>query len=357
MKQEAPDGVLVAEIGSLTLEFTRLAQITNDPKWYDAVARIMDIFDEQQNQTRLPGMWPLVVNARDEDFATGSVFTLGAMSDSVYEYLPKMYALLGGSDLYARLWEGSMKAATQHALYRPMAPQNPDILMAGAVDVDDHGTITTQPEGQHLVCFAGGMLALGGRLLQNETHVRLGRQVTDGCTWAYENSPLGVMPETYTVVPCQDSNHCEWDEEAWHRGILERHKDDSRDAATIARDKRLPTGFTSMNDRRYILRPETIESVLILYRITGDSALQDVAWHMFESITKYTETRYANAALSDMSDASAPKSDSMESFWTAETLKYFYLVFSEPDLISLDDFVFNTEAHPLKRAKPAGFWG
>lgn len=41
-----------------------------------------------------------------------------------------------------------------------------------------------------------------------------------------------------------------------------------------------------------------------------------------------------------------------QSFWMAETLKYFYLIFSEPDLISLDDYVFNTEAHPLRLPKP-----
>jgi len=29
--------------------------------------------------------------------------------------------------------------------------------------------------------------------------------------------------------------------------------------------------------------------------------------------------------------------------------QYFYLIFSEPSVISLDDYVFNTEAHPLKR--------
>jgi Glycosyl hydrolase family 47 len=33
----------------------------------------------------------------------------------------------------------------------------------------------------------------------------------------------------------------------------------------------------------------------------------------------------------------------------AETLKYLYLLFSEDDVISLDKFVFNTEAHPLMR--------
>lgn len=38
-----------------------------------------------------------------------------------------------------------------------------------------------------------------------------------------------------------------------------------------------------------------------------------------------------------------------QSFWLAETLKYFYLIFSPPELISLDDYVLNTEAHPLKR--------
>ena len=40
-----------------------------------------------------------------------------------------------------------------------------------------------------------------------------------------------------------------------------------------------------------------------------------------------------------------------QSFWLAETLKYFYLVFSPPDLISLDEFVLNTEAHPFRRPK------
>lgn len=41
----------------------------------------------------------------------------------------------------------------------------------------------------------------------------------------------------------------------------------------------------------------------------------------------------------------------MESFWLAETLKYFYLTFSEADLVSLHDYVLNTEAHPLRWPK------
>ncbi len=38
----------------------------------------------------------------------------------------------------------------------------------------------------------------------------------------------------------------------------------------------------------------------------------------------------------------------MESFFITETLKYLFLLFSDdPDILRLDEWVFNTEAHPL----------
>jgi mannosyl-oligosaccharide alpha-1,2-mannosidase len=37
----------------------------------------------------------------------------------------------------------------------------------------------------------------------------------------------------------------------------------------------------------------------------------------------------------------------LHSFFLAETLKYLYLIFDDVDSISLDRWVFNTEAHPL----------
>lgn len=39
----------------------------------------------------------------------------------------------------------------------------------------------------------------------------------------------------------------------------------------------------------------------------------------------------------------------LKTFWLAETTKYFYLTFEDEAVISLDEWVFNTEAHPLKR--------
>ena len=78
---------------------------------------------------------------------------------------------------------------------------------------------------------------------------------------------------------------------------------------------------------------------------------------MFESINKHTTAEFANAELEDVTLGSPQKKDSMESFWTAETLKYFYLIFSEPGVVSLDEYVFNTEAHPFRRPKAGGWWG
>lgn len=86
-------------------------------------------------------------------------------------------------------------------------------------------------------------------------------------------------------------------------------------------------------------RPEAIESIFILYRTTGDAVLLEKAWSMFQAIEKHTRTDIAHAALTDVTLAEPPKADKMESFWTAETLKYFFLIFSEPDFISLDDYV------------------
>jgi mannosyl-oligosaccharide alpha-1,2-mannosidase len=88
--QKPDDGVLVAELGSLSLEFTRLSQLTGDPKFFDAVQRISDRFEQVQSKTKLPGMWPVLVNPQAANFGEDTGFTLGAMADSLYEYLPKV---------------------------------------------------------------------------------------------------------------------------------------------------------------------------------------------------------------------------------------------------------------------------
>ena len=351
--QVADDVVLVAEIGSLSMEFTHLSQVTGDMRFFDAVDRIMQLFAKQQEETHLPGMFPVVVSGRDADFTRDTFFTLSAMSDSLYEYFPKMHALLGGTDpIYSTLYKRSMETAIKHNLWKPMTPDDSDILISGNVRAEMGKPPKLEPQGQHLVCFSGGMFALGGRLTGEEAHVNIGQKLTDGCIWTYRACPMGLMPEVFEMVPCPSRvGTCPWDEEKWRSTIATSNDQENIDQL------RLPKGFTKIRDTRYILRPEAIESVFILYRVTGHEYLLNRAWEMFQSIIKATETQIANAALADVthdpewlaSTGHNVKMDSMESFWLAETLKYFYLIFSEPDVISLDEWVFNTEAHPFRR--------
>lgn len=63
---------------------------------------------------------------------------------------------------------------------------------------------------------------------------------------------------------------------------------------------------------------------------------------MFEAINNATLAEFAHSAIADVTtpeDQETHKLDECESFWMAETLKYFFLIFSEPDLVSLDEYV------------------
>lgn len=54
----------LAELGSLSMEFTRLAQLTHDQKYYDAVARVTNALEEWQDRgTRLGSVFPENVDA------------------------------------------------------------------------------------------------------------------------------------------------------------------------------------------------------------------------------------------------------------------------------------------------------
>lgn len=139
---------------------------------YDAIQRVMNIFAEQQDKTHLPGMWAIGVNARDADFTEHNDFTLGGMADSVYEYLPKQHLLMNGArPQYEKMYQSAMAAIKKTVLYRPMTPDQHDMLLAGQVHAEGGqavGDLTPEPQAQHLACFAGGMFGIGAKLFSSE---------------------------------------------------------------------------------------------------------------------------------------------------------------------------------------------
>lgn len=387
-KHRAPSRAVLAEIGSLSMEFTRLAQLTGEHKYYDAVARITDHLEEYQNNTRLPGMWPTLLDTSgcgkppidfpiqapllDPDLpsaapagpsptnllspegnkfiplskpdpvvfkpATGvkhlqtpsqktapilaspaadsmsgstglspegnkfvplqkpdpimlkpatpsapdigvvrdwqgkplerrqlevdpgpqppvaaqrqdsspiatnspmadtprlpecvpqgfkstseygrEEYTLGGMSDSTYEYLPKQYLLLGGQvEKYRKMYEDSADIVKKHLIFRPMLPDNNDVLMCGKLNVPslDHdgkiGDLTG--ENAHLTCFAGGMFGMAAKMFDRPEDLEIAKKLTEGCVLSYSMTPSGIMPESFEVLPCDDAKECSWNE-------------------------------------------------------------------------------------------------------------------------------------------------
>jgi mannosyl-oligosaccharide alpha-1,2-mannosidase len=109
---------------------------------------------------------------------------------------------------------------------------------------------------------------------------------------------------------------------------------------TLRTIRGIPPG-TKWLDRRYLGRPETIESVFymcvslalllavfaefyvtIRYRITGDKKWQDKGWRMFVSWTKAALAPGGYSSLTDVRMKQPTQGDNMESFVFAETFKY-----------------------------------
>ncbi|MFA8342684.1 MAG: glycoside hydrolase family 47 protein [Rhodothermaceae bacterium] len=98
----------------------------------------------------------------------------------------------------------------------------------------------------------------------------------------------------------------------------------------------------------YFLRPENIESAYYLYHYTKDEKYIKMGKTYLESLIKYCRAEEGYSHLESV--VTKEKSDNMESFFFAETLKYLYLLFDEEQSMKFDDVIFNTEAHPFKKS-------
>lgn len=91
-----------------------------------------------------------------------------------------------------------------------------------------------------------------------------------------------------------------------------------------------------------------MEALFILWRMTHEQKWRDHAWDIMQALDKHCRTSTGYAGLRDVGSASPMRDDQQQSFFLAETLKYLYLIFCPDDVINLDQWVFNTEAHPLR---------
>lgn len=331
-----------AETTTLQLEFKYLAKLTGEKMYWDRVEKVMQVVDDNGAKD---GLVPIYINTNGK--FRGDNVRLGSRGDSYYEYLIKQY-LQTNEAVYEEMWDDALKGVRKH-LVTYTEPSRFTIIGERPNGLDND----LSPKMDHLVCFMPGTIALAatGGLSEKEARklptwnkrreddMKLARELMHTCWGMYKYMATGLAAEiTYFKI-----NSPPLPESAQHEAPAEF--DPSPDAEWRKDFDVKP--FDSHN----LQRPETVESLFYMWRITGDVKYREWGWEMFKSFMNYTAVEDGGGftSLANANVIPPTRRDNMESFWLAETLKYFYLLFSPDDLLPLDGIVLNTEAHPFPR--------
>ncbi|KAL6567304.1 Mannosyl-oligosaccharide 1,2-alpha-mannosidase mns3 [Orobanche gracilis] len=332
----APDGLSsTAEVSSLQLEFNYLSSLTGDPKY---TLESMKVLEHMKTLPKVKGLVPIYINPRTGDFS-GENIRLGSRGDSYYEYLIKVWLQNLGSNLtYLHdMYKEAMKGVRE-LLVRKSVPNG--LVFVGELPYGPQGDFS--PKMDHLVCFLPGTLALGAtkgipkekamreNLLNFEDleNLKLAEDLTKTCYEMYSVTSTGLAPEIAyfnmegqkEVGPGGGNKSSEYEDD-----IIIKHA-----------------------DTHNLLRPETVESLFYMFRITEDPKYREWGWEIFEAFQKHTKVDSGGyTSLDDVTVVPPHRRDKMETFFLGETLKYLYLLFGDSTVLSLDEYVFNTEAHPF----------
>ncbi|KAF5346464.1 hypothetical protein D9756_010070 [Leucocoprinus leucothites] len=330
--------VLFAEATSCQLEYKYLAKLTGRKEYYEKVERVMDIV---YNAKPKDGLFADKWTGEGKEFS--SHYTVGASADSGYEYLLKQWLLMG--DVKARDQYLTSIDGIVNNLLR-VTPERELLYVTSQIRTDPTNNF------EHLACFLPGLLALGARTLpfsllppdKAEHHKWAAEGLAHTCYLTYADSRSGLGPDE---VQMNDAGKWMDFVRGWERvGRPHAIPPGLKEPAPVRKPGK-DTRDYFVKRPAYYLRPETIESFFILYKTTGNVKWRIRGWEIFQAIQKYAKTEYGYGSISNIDRPPHLPMDEMPSFFLAETLKYLYLLFDDTDIIPLDKWVFNTEAHPL----------
>ncbi|CAD5224264.1 unnamed protein product [Bursaphelenchus okinawaensis] len=296
---------ILSEFGSLHLEYLYLAKLTGNKAYEDKVQRIRDVLEKSKKKD---GLYANYVDPKTGEFV-GSHVSLGALGDSFYEYLIKSYVHTDKQDKQAYyMYRNVSEAIQKHMIFTSKS---------GLKYAAELRRGKAEHKMSHLSCFCPGMFALEADVEQDVDRkkrvMELAEDLGHTCHESYARATTGIGPEMFYF--------------------------NSEEDATA---KSAENGF--------ILRPEAIEGWFYLWRLTNKEKYKQWIWDAVQAIEKYCKKENGYVGLKNVYDENSGFDDVQQSFFIAETLKYAYLTFAD-DEISLQKWVFNTEAHPF----PIGF--
>jgi mannosyl-oligosaccharide alpha-1,2-mannosidase len=318
---------ILAEVGSNQLEFRFLSKVLNDPIYREKSERFTQFIVQTKargwptcpscytkHAPRMPhrGLWPTFISP---DGRWSGAAGYASMMDSFHEYLLKQWILFNKRESHLlELYEDSVEGMLKYLL---RYTKNGRYAFLG------YYGFGFDPTMDHLACFAPGMLALGvmhhahdwpgrNRSFSVSDVVAVAKDLAATCYRLYENSKCGLAPD-----------------------VVEFTLD----------------GCYQVKSSRFHLRPETVESLFYLFRLTEDPMYQEWGWNIARAINASCRTPSGFSGVESVTmqapDGSFPLSNRMESYFIAETLKYLFLLFSDEKVVPLDKWVLTTEGHLL----------
>ncbi|KAM8952961.1 mannosyl-oligosaccharide 1,2-alpha-mannosidase IA [Pelodytes ibericus] len=293
---------ILAEFGTLHLEFIHLSQVSGNPIFAEKVMNIRKVLNRLDKPQ---GLYPNYLNPNSGQWGQHHV-SVGGLGDSFYEYLLKAWLMSDKTDEEAKkMYYDAVQAIETHLIRKSSS---------GLTYIAEWKGGQLEHKMGHLTCFAGGMFALGADSAPADKtghHMELAAEIARTCHESYDRTTMKLGPEAFRF-------------DGGVEAIATRH-----------------------NEKYYILRPEVIETYMYMWRFTHDPKYRQWGWEAVQALEKYCRVEAGFSGVRDVYSAHPNHDDVQQSFYLAETLKYLYLLFSDDDLLPLEHWVFNTEAHPL----------
>nr|XP_006626500.2 PREDICTED: mannosyl-oligosaccharide 1,2-alpha-mannosidase IA isoform X1 [Lepisosteus oculatus] len=293
---------ILAEYGTLHLEFMHLSKLSGNPVFAEKVMNIRKVLNRLDKPQ---GLYPNYLNPNSGQWGQHHV-SVGGLGDSFYEYLLKAWLMSDKTDEEGKKLYYDAVQAIETNLIRKSS--------GGLTYIAEWKGGLLEHKMGHLTCFAGGMFALGADGAPSDQtghHMELAAEIARTCHESYARTSLKLGPEAFRF------------------------------------DGGVEAIATRQNEKYYILRPEVIETYMYMWRFTHDPKYRDWGWEAVQALEEHCKLDGGYSGVRDVYASHPSHDDVQQSFFLAETLKYLYLLFSEDDHLPFDHWVFNTEAHPL----------
>ncbi|XP_006805712.1 mannosyl-oligosaccharide 1,2-alpha-mannosidase IA [Neolamprologus brichardi] len=293
---------ILAEYGTLHLEFMHLSRLSGNPEFAQKVMNIRKVLNRLEKPQ---GLYPNYLNPNSGQWGQHHV-SVGGLGDSFYEYLLKAWLMSDKTDEEGKKMYYDALQAIETNLMRKSTN--------GLTYIAEWKGGLLEHKMGHLTCFAGGMIALGADGAPGDKtghQMEQAAEIARTCHESYARTTLKLGPEAFRF------------------------------------DGGVEAIATRQNEKYFILRPEVIETYMYMWRFTHDPKYREWGWEAVQALEQHCRVEGGYSGVRDVYALSPNYDDVQQSFYLAETLKYLYLLFSEDDHLPFEHWVFNTEAHPL----------